>query len=313
MVSDPPADPPSGGWTPGDIGHGLLDVAGLIPIVGEPADLANAAWYAAEGQHLEAGLSLISMIPVVGDAIGKGGKILKRAGGKMAPGALDAIRSMDFAKTLGRFRSHPTLGPHIDRIIKALEDWRTDLVGKLPDASPGQVTESCAKGLAVPSTIVSKTRVPDSILAKLTSAERAVFEKAVAEVETTPLRARPDKAVFYSGKSGGDWAWKKAEEAARSGAFDSVNTLSGNLLNRPEIRDVLPRDAMAFLDDMASEKLARGASGVVNVIGDLDTISATSVFRRIELPALLENPGIAADSRAALSDMKHFLDAKYGP
>jgi len=52
-----------------------LDLAGLIPGVGEYADAANAALYAKEGKWLLAGLSLISTIPVVGDAIGKGGKI----------------------------------------------------------------------------------------------------------------------------------------------------------------------------------------------------------------------------------------------
>ena len=32
-----------------DVGHAALDVAGLVPGVGEVADLANSAWYAAEG------------------------------------------------------------------------------------------------------------------------------------------------------------------------------------------------------------------------------------------------------------------------
>ena len=52
-----------------------LDLAGLVPGVGEFADAANAALYAKEGKWLLAGLSLISIIPAIGDAIGKGGKI----------------------------------------------------------------------------------------------------------------------------------------------------------------------------------------------------------------------------------------------
>jgi hypothetical protein len=52
-----------------------LDIAGLIPGVGEFADAANAALYAKEGKWLFAALSLISVIPELGDAIGKGGKI----------------------------------------------------------------------------------------------------------------------------------------------------------------------------------------------------------------------------------------------
>lgn len=52
-----------------------LDVAGLIPGIGEYADLANAALYAKDGKWLFAALSLVSVIPALGDVVGKGGKI----------------------------------------------------------------------------------------------------------------------------------------------------------------------------------------------------------------------------------------------
>lgn len=54
----------------------VLDVVGLIPGVGEPADITNAILYAKNGEFLNAAFSLVSLIPVVGDAIGKGGKYL---------------------------------------------------------------------------------------------------------------------------------------------------------------------------------------------------------------------------------------------
>ncbi|MBQ6640845.1 MAG: HNH/ENDO VII family nuclease [Saccharopolyspora sp.] len=63
-----------------DIGHTALDLGGLIPGIGELADGANAAWYAAEGDHLNAGLSAAAMIPIGGWAAtgsklaGKGAK-----------------------------------------------------------------------------------------------------------------------------------------------------------------------------------------------------------------------------------------------
>lgn len=49
-----------------DIGHLALDVVGLIPAVGEIADLANCGWYAAEGNYVDAGLSCASAIPFAG-------------------------------------------------------------------------------------------------------------------------------------------------------------------------------------------------------------------------------------------------------
>ena len=56
-------------------GHAVLDVIGLVPGWGEYADVINAAAYAREGNYLLAALSAISVIPVIGDAVGKGGKV----------------------------------------------------------------------------------------------------------------------------------------------------------------------------------------------------------------------------------------------
>jgi hypothetical protein len=46
--------------------HILLDGAGLIPVIGEIADLANAMLYTIEGDGLNATLSLAAAIPVAG-------------------------------------------------------------------------------------------------------------------------------------------------------------------------------------------------------------------------------------------------------
>ncbi|MGI5484701.1 hypothetical protein [Streptomyces lavendofoliae] len=49
-----------------DSGHLLLDVAGLIPVAGEFADGAHCAWYGAEGDAVDAGLSCASAVLVAG-------------------------------------------------------------------------------------------------------------------------------------------------------------------------------------------------------------------------------------------------------
>jgi hypothetical protein len=64
-----PAPPPpqeDDGWSWSDIGHGILDGIGLVPVVGEWADGANAAWYASQGDWVNAGLSAAAMVPVAG-------------------------------------------------------------------------------------------------------------------------------------------------------------------------------------------------------------------------------------------------------
>ncbi|MDO9457662.1 WXG100 family type VII secretion target [Nocardioides sp.] len=56
-----------------DLGHLVLDVGGLVPFIGEPADLVNAGWYEAEGDHLNASLSAAGALPFAGWAA-TGGK-----------------------------------------------------------------------------------------------------------------------------------------------------------------------------------------------------------------------------------------------
>ncbi len=65
----------------GGVGHLGLDVVGLgadLTGVGAPvgagADALNAIWYAKQGDYLNAAFSTISVIPGIGDLIGKGGK-----------------------------------------------------------------------------------------------------------------------------------------------------------------------------------------------------------------------------------------------
>jgi hypothetical protein len=57
--------------------HTGLDIGGLFPVVGEVFDGANSVYYLIEGNHSDAGLSFVSMIPVWG-WFGTGGKWGKR-------------------------------------------------------------------------------------------------------------------------------------------------------------------------------------------------------------------------------------------
>ncbi len=56
-----------GSWLK-DNAHGILDVAGFIPVVGAVADVANAGLYAAEGDYANAALSAAAAVPGIGDA-----------------------------------------------------------------------------------------------------------------------------------------------------------------------------------------------------------------------------------------------------
>jgi len=71
--------------------HLGLDVVGLIPVVGEVADGANALLYLAEGDKINAALSAAAMVPGAGMAA-TGAKLGKKAVGAVAEGAAKATR-----------------------------------------------------------------------------------------------------------------------------------------------------------------------------------------------------------------------------
>lgn len=77
--------------SPSDVGHLALDGVGMIPVVGEAADLANAGWYAAEGDMVNAGLSAAAAIP------GAGNVATAAKWGKRAIDASDAINDVSKA------------------------------------------------------------------------------------------------------------------------------------------------------------------------------------------------------------------------
>ncbi|MFR9780772.1 polymorphic toxin-type HINT domain-containing protein, partial [Micromonospora sp. MS34] len=77
-----------------DIGHAALDVAGMVPVIGEVADVANGIWYAAEGNYVDAALSLASAIPLAGNAVAAAK--LAKTGKKIADG-IDTARDIEKA------------------------------------------------------------------------------------------------------------------------------------------------------------------------------------------------------------------------
>jgi len=123
------------------VGHVALDLVGLIPGVGEFADATNAVWHASKGEYLMAALSLISVIPVVGDAVGKGGKVAAffakggKAGQAIGRGAQIAgphivkakrvIRANKplIDKVMGKARENEKLAPYVDHIQGALDHF----------------------------------------------------------------------------------------------------------------------------------------------------------------------------------------------
>ncbi|GAA0801694.1 RHS repeat-associated core domain-containing protein [Spirilliplanes yamanashiensis] len=101
---------PSGlwwGWS--NVGHAALDIVGLIPVVGEAADVVNGVWYLAEKDYVNAGLSFASAIPLAGYAAtaAKGAKYVDEAV-EAADTVSDVAKTTDKASDAGKAADNVT-------------------------------------------------------------------------------------------------------------------------------------------------------------------------------------------------------------
>lgn len=137
-----------------------LDVAGLFPGVGEGADVINAVDLAKQGDYLSSAFSLISMIPVAGDVIGKGGKLAmlgsKAAQKTVAVGVAKVMpKAIKFFKVLVTKygKKFPALKKLIPKLQKELEDFVKEATGetvqavaqKAKDVSNDQIKKALEK------------------------------------------------------------------------------------------------------------------------------------------------------------------------
>jgi hypothetical protein len=102
----------------GEIGHGILDVVGVIDPTGI-ADGINAGWYLAEGDGVNAALSAAGMIPYVGDLakVGKYGVKAAKAGEEVVAAGAKATN-------------------------KAVKEYPTNVRGPLRDPVTGRFKEN---------------------------------------------------------------------------------------------------------------------------------------------------------------------------
>lgn len=102
-----------------------LDVIGLYPGLGEPADVVNAAISAGRDDIEGAVLSIISAIPTVGDLIGKGAKVV-----------IYGARSAGFTETVTETAQDVLkVMAENPEIVKQLEDILKDIDRQIAEKS----------------------------------------------------------------------------------------------------------------------------------------------------------------------------------
>ena len=165
-----------------------LDLAGFAPLVGEAADLANVIDYARKGDYQMSALSAISLIPVLGDAIGKGSKAAVLLT-KLGKGGKAAAKGADAATTSKAFTQASSI------IVKVKNTLRenADLINKLFTKLEGIDNEELQKHLPRVKQalqIFMKEEPPQQIAEWAALEEQQINKQLVRKMKAAKLAAR---------------------------------------------------------------------------------------------------------------------------
>jgi len=161
-----------------------LDVGGLIPGLGEALDAVNALISLARGNPLEAVLSVISMVPAAGDAVGKGGKAILKVFGP----AIDLIKNGEKVATIIK-KVGPDKVKKIAGVINTVKDFAAKNGDTIKDLFKHIKAKDLDKleelaGFKVPSVAKSKVeQALEKVASKLPEADLQSIFKFLAKID----------------------------------------------------------------------------------------------------------------------------------
>jgi RHS repeat-associated protein len=225
------------GWL-SDLGHAALDVAGMIPVVGAVADVANGVWYAAEGDYLDAGLSFAGAIPVIGDA---------------AIGARYAVKG---AKYAGEAIEG---GEALIKGAKGVEHAAQDVKAADRAAEEAAAAEKAATQKAAQEAAAKKA-------AEEAAAKKAAEEAAARRAAEAQAEARAEAKAESAAES-------KAASACNSFPGDTP-VLMGNGVTKP-ISEVQAGDRVEATDTLTGQTRAESVTKHITTLDDADFTDTT--------------------------------------
>lgn len=245
-----------------------LDIVGIF----EPtpfADGANTLISLGRGDWLGAGLSLLGVVPYLGDLakVGKMGKWAKT----VANGVELAARNPEAAKLLE---------PALRKVYDAVKAIPEGALKKLPDDAQDAI-RGMKKQLDEFFSPASRklSDIPVSELNRST---------ILSKLDTLDVATKPNTATFYSGRGAREAAEK---HAAANGRVTLETTTGGRQLDDLKLFDGTVKDvngdAAMEIWGKVSTRYADEASG--RVMAFVNNPRPTSVFLTQELPALLRN------------------------
>ncbi|MFL6077091.1 MAG: polymorphic toxin-type HINT domain-containing protein [Mycobacteriales bacterium] len=231
-----------------DLGHAALDVAGMIPVVGAVADVANGAWYAAEGDYLDAGLSFAGAIPVIGDAA-----LSSKYAIKGAKYATEAVEGVDEAVQGAKDVEHAV------QDVKAADRAASDAADAQKAADQAAAAQKAAEEAAA---------------AKKAAEEAAAARRAAEARAEAAAEARAEAKAEAEAESKAE---TKAEESSscRPNSFPAgTRVLLGDGTRKP-IDEVRPGDTVESTDPTTGRTRSEAVTDRIVTPTDTDFTDTT--------------------------------------
>jgi len=211
-IYQPLANKASAWWEKyGEWVHGALDAVGFIPGLGEVADGLNGLIYLGEGRYIEASISAMAMIPILGD-LGKAGKWSLKIGKEVLEETAEKV-----VKEAAEELLEKAVKESLEEVAeKALKETGEELIEKTAKESLEEVAEKTlqeiSEGLVekVSQTVAEKatkevadevaTRVVKDTVAAVPAISVKKVSKAVAEetIEETLEQVNEEAAQLIS-------------------------------------------------------------------------------------------------------------------
>lgn len=239
--------------------HGALDAAGFIPGFGEIADGLNGVIYLAEGHYIEASISLVAMIPILGD-LGKAGKLTVKLGQELLEEAAEKVVKEtveEFVETAAK----ETVEEVVEKVAKetgeelieiTAKETVEETVEKTSKEAVEELTEKAAKESA--NEVAQKTlKAAGEELVQGASREVAekttkeVTDKVVADVTGDAVAAAPATAI------------KNAAQTVAEEAVEETLELISEETTQRALKEVVAGKVTKLPEDIADGLTEEGA------------------------------------------------------
>ena len=297
--------------SPEDIGHLILDIVGMIPVAGVPADLANFIWYASKKKYLYAGLSLFAALPIAG---------------YLANALKASVRGQILAaKMASRAVTHlPTFVRYGDTVARGTKKISAETMTRITKETSDFITRASKSGKEgfkiaekVTPTPAAVIKHADEAVEQVQRTTAKVFRRESRKASAKAFDKALQKTVGEKGFGGAVVAARAAKEAVEKQMADAgaeAIKLSGYLVKNPSstrIPGQLARAVFKAGGDYRTLNRILKVSGspatAKTIVASVKTLEGPAAKEFLELAAKAKAKGITIGGvRVTTSYMKKY-------